>query len=111
MRHPKLLRELLDDPYPLAVAIATARSSARSRAAATCGPTCPDLDPGLDGVHIVVGPDGATRRERHGAESGLHPVLLGVDVGGTFTDAVLVDGDADPHRQGADHSRGPVGRR
>ena len=37
-------------------------------------------------------------------------MLLGVDVGGTFTDAVLLDGEHGPHRQAADHARGPVGR-
>ena len=39
------------------------RWSARSRAGATCGPTSRSLDPALDGIHIIVGPDGSTRRE------------------------------------------------
>ena len=37
-------------------------------------------------------------------------MLLGVDVGGTFTDAVLVAGAALSHRQGADDARRPVAR-
>ena len=37
--------------------------SAASPAAATCAPTSPSLDHELDGVHIVLGPDGETRRE------------------------------------------------
>ena len=35
-------------------------------------------------------------------------MILGVDVGGTFTDAVLLDGRAGGHRQGAHHAAGPV---
>ena len=38
-------------------------------------------------------------------------MLLGVDVGGTFTDAVLVDAGGRPHRQGTHNARRPVGRR
>ena len=35
-------------------------------------------------------------------------MILGVDVGGTFTDAALLTGDAARHRQGADHAGRPV---
>jgi L-aspartate oxidase len=63
MRHPDLLRELLDDPYPLAVAIATAALEREESRGGHLRADLPHLDPGLDGVHIVVGPDGATRRE------------------------------------------------
>ena len=37
-------------------------------------------------------------------------MLLGVDVGGTFTDAVLAVDGAARHRQGADDARRPVAR-
>ena len=37
-------------------------------------------------------------------------MLLGVDVGGTFTDAVLVDAGTRRHRQGADDAGRPVAR-
>ena len=37
-------------------------------------------------------------------------VLLGVDVGGTFTDAVLARRRSDPHGEGADDARRPVAR-
>ena len=48
-----------------------------------------------------------------GPSSGPHAgsvprMVLGVDVGGTFTDAVLLTGGRRGHRQGAHHSRRPV---
>lgn len=63
LRQPRQLRELRDDPYPLAAAIAT---SALERAESRGGhlrADCPGIDPALDGIHIVLGPDGETRRE------------------------------------------------
>jgi L-aspartate oxidase len=63
IRRPELLRELLGDPYPLAVAIATAALEREESRGGHLRADFPHLDPGLDGVHIVVGPDGAGRRE------------------------------------------------
>ncbi|HEY7255487.1 MAG TPA: FAD-dependent oxidoreductase [Solirubrobacterales bacterium] len=63
MRRLELLRELLGDPYPLAVAIAAAALDREESRGGHLRADFPHLDPGLDGVHIVVGPDGATRRE------------------------------------------------
>ena len=63
LRQPQQLGELRDDPYPLAAAIAI---SALERAESRGGHLridCPGTDPELDGIHIVLGPDGATRRE------------------------------------------------
>jgi L-aspartate oxidase len=63
MREPEQLRELRADPYPLAAAIAT---SALERAESRGGhlrADCPGTDPDLDGIHIVLEPDGQTRRE------------------------------------------------
>jgi succinate dehydrogenase/fumarate reductase flavoprotein subunit len=63
MRRPELLRELLGDPYPLAVAIATAALEREESRGGHLRTDFPNLDGGLDGVHIIVGPDGRTRRE------------------------------------------------
>jgi L-aspartate oxidase len=63
LRRPEQLRELRDDPYPLAAAIAT---SALERAESRGGhlrADRPAIDPELDGIHIVLSPDGKTRRE------------------------------------------------
>ncbi len=63
MRQPELLRELLADPYPLAVAVATAALERKESRGGHLRADFPHLDPALDGLHIVVGPDGETRRE------------------------------------------------
>jgi L-aspartate oxidase len=63
LRHPDRLRELRNDPYPFAAAIAT---SALERAESRGGHLRvdrPGIDPELDGIHIVLDPDGRTRRE------------------------------------------------
>jgi L-aspartate oxidase len=63
LRRPEQLAKLRDDPYPLAAAIATC---ALERAESRGGHLRIDhrgIDPALDGVHIVIGPDGETRRE------------------------------------------------
>ncbi len=63
MRNPDDLARLISNPYPLAGAIAT---SALARAESRGGhlrSDCPDTDPALDGIHIVVSPDGSSRRE------------------------------------------------
>jgi L-aspartate oxidase len=63
MRRPELLRELLADPYPLAAAVATAALEREESRGGHLRADYPNLDPTLDGIHIVVGPDGDTRRE------------------------------------------------
>jgi len=63
LRAPERLRELRDDPYPLAAAIATC---ALERTETRGGHRRTDfaaIDPELDGIHIVLGPDGETRHE------------------------------------------------
>ena len=64
LRDPAELAELRDDPYPLAAAVA---ASALDRPESRGGHLRRDhsgTDPALDGVHLVVGPDGSVRRER-----------------------------------------------
>ncbi len=63
MRRPELLRELLADPYPLAVALATAALEREESRGGHLRADFPNLDPALDSIHIVVAPDGATRRK------------------------------------------------
>ncbi len=63
MRRPEQLSELRDDPYPLAAAIATAALERRESRGGHLRADHPGIDPDLDGVHIVLGPDGGTRRE------------------------------------------------
>ncbi len=64
MRRPRQLVELRDDPYPLAAAIATCALERTESRGGHLRADCPELDPELDGIHIVLGPDGGTRRER-----------------------------------------------
>jgi L-aspartate oxidase len=63
LRRPQQLGELREDRYPLAAAIATAALERRESRGGHLRADCPGLDPELDGVHIVLGPDGKTRRE------------------------------------------------
>jgi L-aspartate oxidase len=49
---------LLEDPYPLARAIAAAARARRESRGGHLRRDAPAHDPGLDGVHFVVGPDG-----------------------------------------------------
>jgi L-aspartate oxidase len=63
VRHPEQLRELLDDPYPLAGAIAACALERRESRGGHLRADFPGLDHMLDGVHIVRAPDGTTRRE------------------------------------------------
>jgi L-aspartate oxidase len=64
VRRPEQLRELLAEPYPLATAIATSALERQESRGGHLRTDFPNLDPTLDGVHIVLGPDGATRHER-----------------------------------------------
>ncbi len=63
LRRPEQLRQLLDDPYPLAAAIATCALERTESRGGHLRADRPDLDPELDGIHIVLGPDGETRHE------------------------------------------------
>lgn len=62
-RRPEQLQELLGDPYPLAAAIAATALERRESRGGHMRLDLPNLDPELDGVHIVLGPDGKTRQE------------------------------------------------
>jgi L-aspartate oxidase len=62
-RRPEQLLELLADPYPLAVAIASAALERRESRGGHLRSDRPGIDPSLDGVHIVVGANGEARRE------------------------------------------------
>lgn len=64
LRRPELLRQLQDDAYPLAAAIAACALAREESRGGHLRTDFPDLDPGLDGVHIVRAADGSTRRER-----------------------------------------------
>jgi L-aspartate oxidase len=63
IRHPTRLRELCDDAYPLAAAIAACALDRRESRGGHLRADFPALDPELDRIHIVRGPDGKTRRE------------------------------------------------
>jgi L-aspartate oxidase len=64
LRRAEQLEELLGDPYPLAAAIATCALERRESRGGHLRTDSPRLDPDLDGIHIVLAPDGSTRRER-----------------------------------------------
>ncbi len=61
-RDEQTLRELLDDPYPLAGLIAQSALERRESRGAHRRADHPLPDPGLDGIHLVVGREGAVRR-------------------------------------------------
>jgi len=63
LRRPEQLRELRDDPYPLAAATAAAALERSESRGGHLRVDHPGIDPDLDGVHIVLGPNGETRRE------------------------------------------------
>jgi L-aspartate oxidase len=63
LRRPEELRELHGDPYPLAAAIATCALERAESRGGHLRADRPGIDPELDGIHIVLGPDGETRRE------------------------------------------------
>jgi L-aspartate oxidase len=66
VRDPDDLSRLLSDPYPLSGAIAAAALGRRESRGGHMRTDFPDLDPDLDGVHLLVAPDGRTRREEWG---------------------------------------------
>ena len=63
LRRPEELAELLDDPYPLAAAIAGCALERRESRGGHRRVDFPDTDPSLDGTHFVLGADGELRAE------------------------------------------------
>jgi L-aspartate oxidase len=63
LRRPQELEELIGDPYPLAAGIARAALERRESRGGHLRADFPHLDSGLDGIHLVLGPDGELRRE------------------------------------------------
>jgi L-aspartate oxidase len=66
LRDPDELAELAGDAYPLARATAIAALERRESRGGHLRTDRPGTDPSLDGVHVVLGPDGAPRREEWG---------------------------------------------
>ncbi len=64
IREADRLQELLEDPYPLARAIASSASSRRESRGGHRRVDFPSHDPELDGIHLILGPDGEVRSER-----------------------------------------------
>jgi L-aspartate oxidase len=62
-RNPDDLAALISNPYPLAKAVATAALERRESRGGHLRADRPEADPDLDGVHVVLGSDGAARRE------------------------------------------------
>ena len=63
VRHAEGLRELLGDPYPLAVAIAAAALERTESRGGHRRVDAPALDTRLDGLHFVYRADGSVQRE------------------------------------------------
>jgi L-aspartate oxidase len=63
LRDAERLDELLADPYPLAVAVATCAGERRESRGGHLRTDFPATDEELDGVHLVYGPNGETSRE------------------------------------------------
>jgi L-aspartate oxidase len=64
LRSREKLVELRDDPYPLARAIASAALERTESRGGHLRTDFPETDGEFDGVHLVLQPDGAIRRER-----------------------------------------------
>ncbi len=64
LRRTEQLEELLGDPYPLAAAIATCALERRESRGGHLRVDFPGIDHTLDGIHIVLGPDGSTNHEQ-----------------------------------------------
>jgi L-aspartate oxidase len=62
-RNPDDLARLVANPYPLAGAIALSAMERRESRGGHLRSDCPGPDPALDGIHVLVAPDGGTRRE------------------------------------------------
>lgn len=64
VRRPEQLEELRDDPYPFATGIAVCALDRRESRGGHLRVDFPNLDPDLDGIHVILDPDGGTRHER-----------------------------------------------
>ncbi len=64
MRNPDDLAKLISNPYPLARAVGASALDRRESRGGHLRRDCPDADPALDGVHVVVSPDGTVREEK-----------------------------------------------
>jgi L-aspartate oxidase len=62
-RVPDDLARLISNPYSLARGIASAALARRESRGGHLRTDCPNADASLDGVHLVLGPDGEVRRE------------------------------------------------
>jgi L-aspartate oxidase len=63
-RNPDDLARLISNPYPLARAIGASALDRRESRGGHLRRDCPGTDPTLDGVHVVVAPDGSVREEK-----------------------------------------------
>jgi L-aspartate oxidase len=63
LRDAERLSRLAGDPYPLAAAVATCAEERRESRGGHLRTDFPDADASLDGVHLIYGGDGRTRRE------------------------------------------------
>ena len=63
MRNPDDLARLISNPYPLARAIGASALDRRESRGGHLRRDCPETDPALDGLHVVVHPDGSVTEE------------------------------------------------
>jgi L-aspartate oxidase len=63
MRNPDDLARLISSPYPLARAIGASALDRRESRGGHLRRDSPDMDPALDGIHVVVHPDGSVSEE------------------------------------------------
>jgi L-aspartate oxidase len=63
MRNPDDLAKLISNRYPLARAVGASALGRRESRGGHLRRDCPDTDHGLDGVHVVVSPEGGVREE------------------------------------------------
>jgi len=64
MRNPDDLARLISNPYPLARAIGASALDRRESRGGHLRRDRPDADPSLDGIHVVVHPDGSVSEEK-----------------------------------------------
>jgi L-aspartate oxidase len=64
MRNPDDLARLISNPYPLARALAASAFDRRESRGGHLRRDAPNADPSLDGIHVIVHPDGSVREEK-----------------------------------------------
>ena len=64
MRNPDDLARLISNPYPLARALAASALDRRESRGGHLRRDAPETDPALDGIHVVVHPDGSVSEEK-----------------------------------------------